>query len=90
LPVGEWLGGDMIRCASGDTSFRSWSLSDGISHRLDTEILPPYPECWDTGLFTETFSEGHVEFAGLRDRRLQHAIRSYTHDNDHSSQICGE
>jgi len=40
LPVGEWLGGDMIRCASGDSSFRSRSLSDGISYRLDTEISP--------------------------------------------------
>ena len=78
----------MIRCASGDTSFRSRSLSDGISYRLDTEISPPDPECWDTRLFTETFSEGHEEPARLRDRRLQHAERSYTHDNDHSSEIC--
>ena len=80
----------MIRCASGDSLLRSWSLSDGISYRLDTEISPPYPECWDTRLFAETFSEGHAESSRLRDRRLQHAIRSYTYDNDHSSQICCE
>ena len=65
--MGEWLGGDMIRCASGDSSLRTRSLSDGISYRLDTEISPPYPECWDTRVFAKTFSEGYAESARLRD-----------------------
>ena len=80
----------MIRCASGDSIFRSRGLSDRVSYCMDTEISPPYPKSWSAGLFAETFSESDEESTGVRDSRLQHAGGPYPYDHDHSSEVFCE
>jgi len=55
----------MIRCASGDSIFRTWGLSYGVSNRMDTKISPPCPTSWGAGVLAETFSENHEKFAGV-------------------------
>ncbi len=90
MPVGEWLGGDMIRCVSGNSVLRSRGLSDRISYRMDTEISPSYPKSWSAGLFAKTFSESDEEPTGVRDSRLQHAGGPYPYDHDHSSEVFCE
>ena len=62
MPVGECLGGDMVCLVHGHARIWSWSLSDRISHCLDSEILPPYPESWHTELLEQTFPESAEEF----------------------------
>jgi len=78
----------MIRWRGGNKIFRSQCLSYGISYSLDSEISPPCPKSWSTRIFTKAFSESDGELAGLRDCRVQHAERSYSHGNDNPSQIC--
>ena len=78
----------MIRCVSGDSVFRSWSLPDRVSYRLDTEISPPYPKSWGARVFAKTFSEGDEESAGMRDSGIQHTEGSYTYGNDNSAELC--
>ena len=67
LPVGECKGGDMILLWYGSAIIRSWGLSNGIPRCLDSEISPPHPESWCTGLFEQTFPENNEEFARVRD-----------------------
>ncbi len=50
---------------SGDEIIWARRLSHGISHSLDTEILPPYPESWRTGVYKQTFPEGIEGNAGV-------------------------
>ena len=38
--------------------FRACRISHRVSHSLDTEISPPYPESWREGIFKQTFTEG--------------------------------
>ena len=63
--MGEWLGGDMIRCVSGNKILGTRGLSHGISYRMDTKISPPYPKSWSEGVLAETFSESHEKFARM-------------------------
>ena len=65
--MGEWLGGDMIRCTGGNSILGTRSLSNRISYRLDSEISPPNPKFWGEGLFAKTFSESYAELTGMRD-----------------------
>ena len=78
----------MIRCVSGDSIFRPWSLPDRVSYCLDTEISPPYPKSWSARVFAKTFSEGDEEPAGMRDCGIQHAERPYSYGNDNSTKVC--
>ena len=45
----------MILLWYGSAIIRSWGLSNGIPRCLDSEISPPHPESWCTGLFEQTF-----------------------------------
>ena len=65
LPVGECEGGDMIYWGHGNPSIWPWSVSNGVPCCLDSQISPPYPESWYTGLFEETFPENTEEFTGV-------------------------
>jgi len=65
LPVGECEGGDMVCLKYGDPSIRTWSLPNGVSRCMDTEISPPYPESWSARLLEKTFPESDEEFAGV-------------------------
>ena len=56
----------------GDEVIWTWRISDGVSHSLDTEISPPYPESWGAGLSHQTFPQGIEENAGVRDSRAEH------------------
>ena len=47
----------------GDKVIRAWSLSDGISRSLDTEISAPYPESWGAGVYQQTFPQDTEEDA---------------------------
>ena len=78
----------MIRWRSGYTIFRPWSISYGISYRLDSEVSPPNPKSWGARVFTKTFSESNEELAGMRDSGIQHAEGSYTYGNDNSPELC--
>jgi hypothetical protein len=42
----------------GDEIIWAQRLSYRISHNLDTEISPPYPESWRKGVHTQAFSQG--------------------------------
>ena len=53
----------MVCLGHGNAIIRTWSLSNRISHSLDTEISPPYPESWCAGIFKQTFPESNEENA---------------------------
>ena len=44
----------------GDETIRARCLSHRISHSLDTEISPPYPESWRKGVYKQTFPQIHL------------------------------
>ena len=67
LPVGECEGGDMVCLEHGNQSIWTWSLPNGVSRCMDSEISPPDPESWSARLLEKTFPESHEEFAGMRD-----------------------
>ena len=67
MPVGECEGGDMVCLGHGDPSIWTWSLPNGVSRCMDSEISPPYPESWSARLLEKTFPESHEEFAGVLD-----------------------
>ncbi len=56
----------------GDEIIRAWRVSHGISHSLDTEIPPPYPESWGGGIYKQTFPEGTKKDARVRDNRAEY------------------
>ena len=73
MPVGECKGGDMVNFSHGKSLFWSWSISDGISYSMDTEISPPNPEFWNAWIFEKTFPKGNEGDAGLREGRVEYA-----------------
>ena len=73
MPVGECKGGDMVNFSHGKSFFWSWSISDGISYSMDTEISPPNPEFWNAWIFEKTFPKGNEGDAGLREGRVEYA-----------------
>jgi len=73
MPVGECKGGDMVNFSHGKSFFWSWSISEGISYSMDTEISPPNPEFWNAWIFKKTFPKGNEGDAGLREGRVEYA-----------------
>jgi len=49
----------------GNELIWAWRLSHRISHSLDTEISPPYPESWRKGEYKQTFPKGIKGYAGV-------------------------
>ena len=49
----------------GDEVIWAWRISDGISHSLDNEVSPPYPESWGVGVYQQTFPPGNKDDAGV-------------------------
>ena len=56
----------------GDEVIRTWSVSNGVSHSLDTEIPPPYPESWGGGIYKQTLPKDNEKDAGVRDNRAEY------------------
>ena len=55
----------MSQYRHGNEVFRAQRLSDRISHSLDNEISPPYPESWRGGVSRQVVTEGAERNAGL-------------------------
>ena len=49
----------------GSSTFGTRRLPDAISHCLDTEVSPPYPESWRGRVLEEASVEGVEGYAGL-------------------------
>jgi len=56
----------------GDEVIRTWCVSNRVSHSLDTEISPPYPESWGGGIYKQTFPKDNEKDAGVRDNRAEY------------------
>ena len=80
----------MVNFSHGKSFFWSWSISDGISYSMDTEISPPNPEFWNTWIFEKTFPKGNEGDAGLREGRVEYADWSYPYDNGDSAKVWSE
>ena len=74
----------------GYTFIRPWGLSHRIPYCMDTEISPPHPESWCAWLPSQTFSESPEINAWMRDCGEKYPGGSYSHDNDYSTEVCGE
>ena len=48
-------------------------LSHRVSHCLDTEISPPYPESWSAGVFKQAFPKNIERYARVRDTRAEYS-----------------
>ena len=55
----------MIKWMRGNKIIRTYSISNGVSYSLDTEISPPHPESWRKRVLNETFSEDNGTDAGM-------------------------
>ena len=56
----------------GDKIIRTRRVSHGVSHSLDTEIPPPYPESWGGGIYKQTFPKDNEKDAWMRDNRAEY------------------
>jgi hypothetical protein len=56
----------------GNKVIRTCSISNGVSHSLDTEISPSHPESWREGIFGKIFSEGHRAAIGMRNTKVKY------------------
>ena len=43
----------------GDKAIRAFSVPNGVSHNMDTEISLSHPESWSKGILGKTFSGGN-------------------------------
>ena len=67
---------------SGNKTFRTLCISHGVSYSMDTEISLSRPESWSEGVLGKAFSESDGRVTGMRDSKVQHTDRSYTHGDD--------
>ena len=74
----------------GKQTVRALGISNRITCGVDTKISEADPESWSEGIPHADMAERIERYARGRDRRTKYSGGPYTHDHDHTAEICGQ